>query len=153
MLFFWMFLIPWGYLRWWAKLVHAKEPEKVKLVLKIALLVLCKSWERERERERESIYKQEDTANIFGVKTRGRRVDRTERKLATVDRLTVNVKTSQSLFTDSTNGSIEYCNARTSWTHVDVISCGVVLLLSPFYGSATFAISPLEGSATFAIAR
>ena len=32
-----------GYLRWWAKLFHAKEPEKEKLVLKISILVLGKS--------------------------------------------------------------------------------------------------------------
>jgi len=32
-----------GYLRWWAKLFHAKEPEKEKLVLKISVLVLGKS--------------------------------------------------------------------------------------------------------------
>ena len=28
-----------GYLRWWGKLFHAKEPEKEKLVLKISILV------------------------------------------------------------------------------------------------------------------
>ena len=32
-----------GYLRWRAKLFHAKEPEKEKLVLKISILVLGKS--------------------------------------------------------------------------------------------------------------
>ena len=32
-----------GYLRWWGKLFHAKKPEKEKLVLKIAILVLGKS--------------------------------------------------------------------------------------------------------------
>ena len=69
-------------------------------------------YHTERGGERDTA-KQQDTANIFGVKTSGRRVDQTERKLATADRLTVNVKTSQSLFTDSTNSSTEYFNART----------------------------------------
>ena len=32
-----------GYLGWWAKLFHAKEPEKFKLVLKISILVLGKT--------------------------------------------------------------------------------------------------------------
>ena len=82
-----------GYLRWWAKLFHAKEPEKEKLVLKTSILVLGKSclfpstWrrsdgimrsfrsfrerrEREREREREKREREREMREREGERER-----------------------------------------------------------------------------------